>query len=165
LKAEIAHRDIKAENIVLNESAHGITIKLCDFGLARSLGADSVSYSFCGTFPFMSPEMISGSAYRPVPTDVWSMGMVITEVCCNTNVILKAASVHKARPTSNDEQKATLTKISEFLAQENSVCNMLSEEMRPELADLNESPVVALLEGMLTVSVSERFTAKSLVWL
>ena len=107
MKAEIAHRDIKAENIVLNESAHGITIKLCDFGLARSFGPNTLSYSFCGTFPFMSPEMMSGAAYSLIPTDIWSMGMVMTEVCCNTNIILKAASVHKARPTSSDEKNAS----------------------------------------------------------
>ena len=35
--------------------------------------------------------------------------------------------------------------------------------MRPELTDLDDSPVVTLLEGMLTVSVPERFTAKSLI--
>ena len=76
---------------------------------------------------------------------------------------MKAASVHKARPTSIDEKKAMLTKISEFLYQENSVRNMLIEEMRPELADLDDSPVVILLDGILTVSVPERFIAKSLI--
>ena len=34
----IAHRDIKPENICTHETAQGIEIKLCDFGLSRTFG-------------------------------------------------------------------------------------------------------------------------------
>jgi mitogen-activated protein kinase 15 len=35
--AEIIHRDLKPSNILINSDCH---LKICDFGLARSLAAD-----------------------------------------------------------------------------------------------------------------------------
>ena len=57
--------------------------------------------------PWGNLKTMSGPAYRLIPTDIWSMGTAMTEVCRDTNIILKAASVHKARPTSSDEKNAS----------------------------------------------------------
>mgnify|MGYP006145222169 CR=1 FL=1 len=82
------------------------------------MGINTVSYSFCGTVPFMSPEVVSSRIFS-VPTDVL--------VQQNGNVTLNAASVHKACPTSKDEEKARLPKISHFLSPANCVCNKYVE--------------------------------------
>ena len=57
--------------------------------------------------PWGNLKTMSGAAYRPIPTDIWSIGMAMTEVCLDTNIISKAAFVHKARPTSSDEKNAS----------------------------------------------------------
>ena len=48
---------------------------------------------------------MTGPAYRLITTDIWNIGMVMTEVRCDTGIILKAASIHEARPTNIDERE------------------------------------------------------------
>jgi serine/threonine protein kinase len=64
---DIAHRDIKLENVVLG--ANG-TAKLCDFGAARE-GAADLTRSIQGTPAYMAPECHAGSPHRAAPADVW----------------------------------------------------------------------------------------------
>ncbi len=68
---EILHRDIKPDNIgILNE-----TVKLFDFGLARSLSHKKPS-DCSGTIGFMSPEACA-SQPQGYPSDIYSIGMTI----------------------------------------------------------------------------------------
>lgn len=58
----IIYRDIKLENILVDESGH---IVLTDFGLSKELPrADNEeqqrAYSFCGTIEYMAPEVVKG---------------------------------------------------------------------------------------------------------
>ena len=63
----IAHRDIKAENVLLHNSPYEFCVKLCDFGLAKqeSMGTDKtvaptmVSMTGAGTLSFMAPELFN----------------------------------------------------------------------------------------------------------
>jgi len=75
--ADVVHRDVKPDNFICSGSGPEATVKLCDFGLAEVVRADSpgVAGRF-GTAPFMSPEMILGSLYG-TPTDVWSLGVIL----------------------------------------------------------------------------------------
>lgn len=52
----ILHRDIKDENVVLDDQFHA---KLIDFGSATFL-TDSLFSAFCGTFEYCSPEVLKG---------------------------------------------------------------------------------------------------------
>lgn len=52
----ILYRDIKPENILIDESGH---IKVADFGLARpNMTSEDEAYSFCGSPEYMAPEML-----------------------------------------------------------------------------------------------------------
>lgn len=52
----IAHRDLKLENILVDETGY---IKIIDYGLAKMLKeTGDESYSFCGTPEYLAPEMI-----------------------------------------------------------------------------------------------------------
>lgn len=55
----IIHRDIKDENVVLNDQFHA---KLIDFGSAAYL-TDKPFSAFCGTFEYCSPEVLKGSVF------------------------------------------------------------------------------------------------------
>lgn len=72
-KHGIAHRDIKDENIIVNE--YGI-VKLIDFGSAGyvKLGPFDV---FVGTIDYASPEVLRGEKYEGKPQDIWALGILL----------------------------------------------------------------------------------------
>ena len=60
-KEKILHRDIKAQNIFLDEN---LNIKIGDFGLVRMLGTHSVAaHSQVGTPLYFSPELCKEESY------------------------------------------------------------------------------------------------------
>ena len=72
-KLGIVHRDLKPENILVD--ANG-TLKLCDFGLARTMEASKGSYSIKGTFSYMAPEIYLGKKYNR-QVDIYSLGIIL----------------------------------------------------------------------------------------
>ncbi|XP_067938183.1 PAS domain-containing serine/threonine-protein kinase-like [Watersipora subatra] len=70
----IIHRDIKDENIILNEN---FDIKLIDFGSASFLQKGKMFSTFCGTVEYCSPEVLLGNKYRGPELEVWSMGVTL----------------------------------------------------------------------------------------
>ncbi|KAJ2683337.1 hypothetical protein IWW39_005559 [Coemansia spiralis] len=74
----VCHRDIKAENLLLDASN---TIKITDFGVAdvfRVAWESSIhkSRGLCGSEPYIAPEMFTGKSYDGRKTDVWSAAIV-----------------------------------------------------------------------------------------
>ena len=57
-KANVAHRDVKLENILLMKENSVEHIVLTDFGLC-SLDADVESKSFCGSQSYAAPELLA----------------------------------------------------------------------------------------------------------
>ena len=72
---DIYHRDVKLENVMINEKGE---IKLVDFGL--SIHTKSLLTTICGTPLYCSPEMMfmetGGCGYEGGPADVWSLGIL-----------------------------------------------------------------------------------------
>ena len=72
---KIIYRDVKPENILINQDGH---IKLIDLGLAKEL-FDETTSSFCGTSEYVAPEIILGKNYD-YSVDLWSLGILIYEM-------------------------------------------------------------------------------------
>lgn len=72
---EIIHRDIKLDNILLNEEM--TLIKLCDFGVSRVAKSGFKINEQCGTPAYLAPEIIVNEGYEPFFVDVWSMGILL----------------------------------------------------------------------------------------
>lgn len=71
----IAHRDLKAENIMVGDDGE---VKLIDFGLATKTSPDAKHDTMCGTLGYMSPEMVNVELlYHGFEVDVWSFGVVV----------------------------------------------------------------------------------------
>lgn len=70
----IAHRDIKSENILLDWEGH---IKLSDFGLGKRFASGEKVKGFWGTTEYCAPEVFGLTEYEGLPTDIWSLGVVL----------------------------------------------------------------------------------------
>lgn len=76
-KKGIMHRDMKLENILVDNSGY---LKIIDFGLAKILNqGDSLAQSYCGTPEYLSPEMVQGTGHD-FTVDWWAVGVLIYEM-------------------------------------------------------------------------------------
>ena len=74
-----AHRDIKPDNIALDELGN---VKLIDFGLAREILPHPYRlFSIVGTPDYMAPELYLKTGYSET-VDCWSVGAVLFEMLC-----------------------------------------------------------------------------------
>ncbi|XP_063827723.1 PAS domain-containing serine/threonine-protein kinase [Ostrinia nubilalis] len=70
----ILHRDIKDENIIIDNKFH---VKLIDFGSATFMSKDTLFSTFYGTTEYCSPEVLAGNKYAGPELEMWSMGITL----------------------------------------------------------------------------------------
>ena len=73
---------MKPSNILINSDC---ALKICDFGLARSLASDSVEKDVVlteevATRWYRAPEVLLGSQKYDKSADVWSVGCILAEL-------------------------------------------------------------------------------------
>ena len=77
-RRKIIHRDIKADNILIQNANGKTTVKLTDFGLARRLpkDTDSIYCDLEGAPLYLAPETILAD---PIGTavDIWACGVIM----------------------------------------------------------------------------------------
>ncbi|KAH9756110.1 serine/threonine-protein kinase TIO [Citrus sinensis] len=83
----IIHRDMKPQNILIGA---GSVVKLCDFGFARAMSANTVVLRsikgldgfetiLIGTPLYMAPELVREQPYNHT-ADLWSLGVILYEL-------------------------------------------------------------------------------------
>lgn len=85
----IVHRDLKPSNIFLAKDDDGsVTVKVCDFGIAKFLGAAVTQLAETGTLStetgalfgtprYMAPEQLSEAGHETPATDQWALGLIV----------------------------------------------------------------------------------------
>ena len=76
-KADIVHRDVKPENVLLAEDGR---IKIGDFGLARATSANTATgQQLLGTIAYLAPELVTrGTA--DARSDIYALGIMLYEM-------------------------------------------------------------------------------------
>ena len=84
---DIVHRDIKDENIVINEQ---FQIKLIDFGSATYVVKGKKFATFCGTIDYCSPDVLLGNKYYGPELDCWTCGIALYTLVFSENPFFDA---------------------------------------------------------------------------
>ena len=73
-KEAIVHRDLKLENIIVDDRNN---IKIIDLGFATSTFTGQKLTICCGTPNYMAPEICQRKEYCGFAADIWSLGVII----------------------------------------------------------------------------------------
>ncbi len=77
---DVAHRDIKLENILIEPESK--VTKIIDFGFC--CGSKDKLKIFCGTPSYMAPEIVCKREYYGAPSDIWACGVLLYVMLCGT---------------------------------------------------------------------------------
>jgi len=69
----IVHRDLKAENMMLDRNNN---LKIIDFGLSNDMTGKTTLTTQCGSMAYSAPELLSSKPYGK-EVDIWSIGVCL----------------------------------------------------------------------------------------
>lgn len=76
---QIIHRDLKPQNLLLSSNEDNSTLKIADFGFARSLQPRGLAETLCGSPLYMAPEIMQLHKYD-AKADLWSVGAILFQL-------------------------------------------------------------------------------------
>lgn len=87
----VCHRDIKPQNILINQDTK--LLQFCDFGSAKKLKKNETNVSYICSRYYRAPELIFNAEKYTNAIDVWSVGCVIAEMILGTPLFQGESSV------------------------------------------------------------------------
>lgn len=76
----VVHRDLKMENLMLENPNDPCSLKIIDFGLASFLNTPSMSMR-CGSPGYVAPEILKYAPYG-TKVDIFSLGVILYNILC-----------------------------------------------------------------------------------
>ncbi|KAI5286932.1 G2-specific serine/threonine protein kinase [Ascosphaera aggregata] len=143
----ILHRDLKPDNILLDEDQ---SVKLGDFGLSKLMRSQDFASSYVGTPFYMSPEICAGEKYT-LYSDIWAVGCIMYELCAKEppfNARTHIQLIHKIRegrfPSLPSLYSAELRGLI-------ASCLKVNPQQRPDTAALLNNPVIRLMRKEMEI--------------
>mmetsp|Transcript_41177 Transcript_41177/g.103832 ORF Transcript_41177/g.103832 Transcript_41177/m.103832 type:complete len:728 (-) Transcript_41177:82-2265(-) len=133
----ILHRDLKSHNLLLSAD---LTVKLCDFGLARfNVAANHATLAKArGSYEYMAPEIMADASYT-ISSDMYSFSVVLWEMVCRCIFGEYKQPYH------------TLGKLPIF-----AVMVRVMKGLRPQIPDKCPKPLSDIIEQCWSPEVSAR---------
>ncbi|XP_066392643.1 putative cyclin-dependent kinase F-2 [Miscanthus floridulus] len=119
----VVHRDIKPDNILVGNS--GGAVKICNYGVAKSVAEKDPPQAFAGTMAYMAPEVLVKNADHDTLSDVWSLGCVMVEILTGKPPFAVAAK-------DEDDEAKQLFKIFDVLGVP---CKRAWQALKPQVHD------------------------------
>ena len=136
----VVHRDLKPGNVLVNDDAGKLQVKIIDFGLAKAMGQKLVEASLftqagqvVGTPEYMAPEQAdSTNADIDTRADIYSLGVMLYEVLVGSLPfsgvdLMKAGLLEMQRVLREVEPQKPSTKLTS--SGDSAGCDMVSSRV------------------------------------